>query len=274
MFNLIVSGQLKNERQGIINKGRVLEFTSDYLLEQYMPGGILDSDALLTLPTILMGEGTEDEKVWIGDLNKVDLRGTDYNLQYAVDPEIPPLTNRDIYSMASVLGIEPFEFHRNHWAIKEADLYKSLYHFKMQNIAKPKVFELSSQPTNSKLISFMMPFSPNFDTVYKDVKAVLEESGYSCKRADDMWVHSHIMTDILELICTSEVIICDLSRKNPNVFYEVGIAHSLGKEVILITQSHEDVPFDLRSIRYIHYLENAEGRAKLAVDVTTRIKSL
>lgn len=274
MFNLIVSGQLKNERQGIISKGRVLEYTSDYLIERYMPGGLLDSAAILTLPTILMNEGTEDERVWIGSLNKVDLRGTDYNLQYTIDLDIPPLKNRDIYSMADILGIESFEFHRNHWAIKEADLYKNLYHFKMQDVAKPKIFELSKQPSKSNLVSLMMPFSTDFDFVYKDVKATLEGSGYTCKRADDMWVHSHIMSDILELICTSAVIICDLSGKNPNVFYEAGIAHTLGKEVILITQSHEDVPFDLRSIRYIHYLNNAEGRAKLAADVMTRIKSL
>ena len=59
------------------------------------------------------------------------------------------------------------------------------------------------------------------------------------------------MHDILELISTSKVIICDLSGKNPNVFYEAGIAHTLGKEVILITQHESDVPFDLRPLRYI-----------------------
>ena len=106
------------------------------------------------------------------------------------------------------------------------------------------------------------------------MKATLEADGYQCQRADDMWVHDHIMTDIIELICTSAVVVCDLSGKNPNVFYEAGIAHTLGKEVILITQSHEDVPFDLRPIRYLNYLNNGEGRLKLASEILARVQSL
>ena len=55
------------------------------------------------------------------------------------------------------------------------------------------------------------------------------------------------------MICKSSVVVCDLTGKNANVFYEAGIAHSLGKDVILITQSADDVPFDLRHLRYIPY---------------------
>ena len=120
----------------------------------------------------------------------------------------------------------------------------------------------------------MMPFSGPFTSVYQDVKSVLEADGYQCQRADDMWVHAHIMTDIIELICTSAVIVCDLSGKNPNVFYEAGIAHTLGKEVVLITQSPEDVPFDLRPIRYLDYLNNGEGRARLAGDILARVQAV
>lgn len=89
-----------------------------------------------------------------------------------------------------------------------------------------------------------------------------------------MWNNHHIMADIIELICTSSVIVCDLTNKNPNVFYEAGIAHTLGKEVILITQSQDDVPFDLRSIRYIHYLGNEQGRNELAQNILNRVLSI
>ena len=50
----------------------------------------------------------------------------------------------------------------------------------------------------------------------------------------------------------SRIVICDFSERNPNVFYEVGIAHTLGKHVIPITQTPNDVPFDLQHPRYIH----------------------
>ena len=94
------------------------------------------------------------------------------------------------------------------------------------------------------------------------------------QRADNFWLHAHIMQDIIELICTSKVIICDLSGKNPNVFYETGIAHTLGKEVILITQHIDDVPFDLRALRFITYLNNEEGRARLAADILARLATV
>lgn len=158
--------------------------------------------------------------------------------------------------------------------MKDVDLFQVLYRAKSERRIAPKIFQLSEKPVNPKLVSFMMPFSGAFTSVYQDVKAAFEAAGYQCKRADDIWVHAHIMTDIIELICTSAVIVCDLSTKNPNVFYEAGIAHMLGKEVILITQSHDDVPFDLRPIRYLHYLNSGEGRAKLAGEVLTRVRDV
>ena len=58
--------------------------------------------------------------------------------------------------------------------------------------------------------------------------------------------------------------IADCTGRNPNVFYEIGIAHTLGRDVILITQNEADVPFDLRHLRYVQYLNNGEGREVLA----------
>lgn len=274
MFNLIISGGLGKERRGSIMAGRVFEYTSEELEERFKPSGNLDLAGVTALPTIFMNEGVGDEAATIGWLNRVERKGSDYQLHYSIDLEIPRMTNADISELASELQIESFEFHRNHWAIKDVDLFQVLYRHRVGKRISPTVFQLSDKPVNPKLVSFMMPFSGSFTSVYQDVKTVLEGSGYQCKRADDMWVHAHIMSDIIELICTSAVIVCDLSGKNPNVFYEAGIAHALGKEVILITQSHEDVPFDLRPIRYLDYLDNAEGRSKLTASILARVQAV
>lgn len=274
MFNLIVSGGLENERHGSIVAGRVFEFTQDEHEKFFKPDGMLNTAGVMALPTLFMGEGIKDEIARVGWLTQVERIGTDYQLRYSMDPDVPRMTNADIYELASDLRMDSFEFHRNHWSIKQVDLFQVLYRQNLGKRTKPTVFPLSEKPINPKLVSFMMPFSSPFTSVYQDVKAVLEVGGYQCERADDMWVASHIMTDIIELICTSAVIVCDLSTKNPNVFYEAGIAHTLGKEVILITQSHDDVPFDLRPIRYVPYLNNVEGRAKLADDVLARVKTV
>ena len=275
MFNLIVSNRLKDERSGLISAERVLEHTSAQTKAKFKPDGKLDILAVKSLPTIFMEEGTRNEVALIGWLTKVKHIGFDYQLHYSIDQDFPSMTNAKIVDMAADLEIyDNFEFSRNHWAIKDADLFQALYRQKIGQTPTPTVFKISSKPVDPKLISFMMPFSSEFTSVYDDVKEKLEDFGYWCQRADDMWIHSEIMTDIIELICTSTVIVCDLSNKNPNVFYEAGIAHTLGKEVILITQSDDDVPFDLRSFRYLKYLNNAEGRAKLASEVTKRVRNL
>lgn len=274
MFNLIVSGRVDHDRTGSIMASRVLGFTDDQIKARFKPDGKLDIEAVLSLPTIVMEEGHDDERVRIVSLNRVVRNGADYDLSYTVYPYLPKLTNADINALAKELHLHAWELRTNHWAIKDVDLFYVLLSDQAETTPKPAVFEISEKPKNPKLVSFMMPFSGPFTSVYQDLRTVLEVDGYECQRADDMWENAHIMTDIIELICTSAVIVCDLSNKNPNVFYEAGIAHALGKEVILITQSHDDVPFDLRSIRYLQYLNNGEGRAKLASEVLARVQSV
>ena len=100
----------------------------------------------------------------------------------------------------------------------------------------------------------LMPFAEEFDDVYKKfIKPVLEEVGFSVDRADDIESHQNILRDIVERIEKSDLIVADLTSANPNVFYELGLAHARGKPVILMTQSVEDVPFDLKSYRLLEY---------------------
>jgi len=68
--------------------------------------------------------------------------------------------------------------------------------------------------------------------------------------------------------------VCDFSGKNPNVFYEAGIAHTLGKHVVPITQSKQDIPFDLQHHRHAKYLNNGEGLEKLKQELYSRFVTL
>jgi hypothetical protein len=83
-----------------------------------------------------------------------------------------------------------------------------------------------------------------------------------------------VIQDVVALIDRSRIVVCDCTGRNPNVFYEAGIAHTLGREVILITQNDNDIPFDLRHIRYIRYLNNAEGRDTLMKALQARIETI
>lgn len=78
------------------------------------------------------------------------------------------------------------------------------------------------------------------------------------------------------MIETSHILIADITTRNPNVFYELGIAHALGQKVILMTQNKDDIPFDLLRFRHIIYEDNSDGyevlRAGLEGALTEALK--
>jgi hypothetical protein len=120
----------------------------------------------------------------------------------------------------------------------------------------------------------MMPFEAAFDEVYRSIQGAAAAANLRCRRADDMWEAPSIIQDIVSLIDRSRIVVCDCTGRNPNVFYEAGIAHTLGREVVLLTQNVADIPFDLRHLRFIHYLNNAEGREVMANALSARMRAL
>lgn len=128
--------------------------------------------------------------------------------------------------------------------------------------------------SKNDVIGVMMPFGGNFGPVYEAIKGACETTPLPASRSDEVWNHSVLINDILELINHSAVVICDLTGRNENVFYELGIAHAWGKPVIPITQNSDDVPFDLRHHRYLTYLNNKEGLGVLQRDLSSKLQSL
>ena len=139
----------------------------------------------------------------------------------------------------------------------------------------PNVFGYPKNDTvDFNLVSVMMPFLKEFDDVHQTIQNSCENVGLNSKRVDNMWDNSVVVQDIFDLICKSSIVIADFSKKNPNVFYEVGIAHTLGKEVIPIVQNIEDIPFDLGHHRVLKYHDNGEGRVELQKGLESRLKTL
>ncbi|PIO94617.1 hypothetical protein CBI55_08740 [Pseudomonas syringae] len=177
--------------------------------------------------------------------------------------------------MASLLGVDTRrsfgEFSRVHWAVKDVDLYHVLMVQQFDKRRFPKAFDLRPvQQVDPNLISAMMPFA-GFEAVWAGIQQVAQRNGMTAKRADNVWEHHEIIQDIVALIDDAAIIICDCTGRNANVFYEIGIAHALGKDLILITQSANDIPFDLLHHRYLAYLNNGEGMEKLMAELSTRI---
>ena len=138
----------------------------------------------------------------------------------------------------------------------------------------PSVFDIPKKAIVDEMVSAMMPFNMEFDNVLETIKEACSNVNMYCLRADDLWNNSTIIQDIFELIYCSSIVIVDFTGKNQNVFYEVGIAHTLGKNVIPITQSLDDIPFDLRHHRVLKYLNNREGIQTLKKDLENKLKIL
>lgn len=138
----------------------------------------------------------------------------------------------------------------------------------------PSVFEVPEGGVESDLIAVMTPFAPQFESVFDAIREAAAKAGYRVLRAKDIWQHSAVIQDVFSLVFKAHIIVCDFTGKNPNVFYEAGIAHTLGKHVVPITQAAADIPFDLQHHRYLPYLNNAEGRAELATGLAARFASL
>ena len=121
----------------------------------------------------------------------------------------------------------------------------------------------------------LMPFSPSRATrIYRIIGEIARDSGLIAKRADQIYGDNPIMEDIWGSLNESGFVIAECTGRNPNVFYELGIAHTLGKKVIIVTQREKDIPFDIRSFRYIKYEDNADGYRKLRDGLTQHIAAI
>lgn len=100
-----------------------------------------------------------------------------------------------------------------------------------------------------------MPFSPALHYFFLHLKEHIEQKhGHLCYRADQKFSTKPVREKISDYIADADMVIADCTGNNPNVLYEVGIAHALGKDVVLITQdSMDNVPSDIRLFEFIKY---------------------
>jgi hypothetical protein len=125
----------------------------------------------------------------------------------------------------------------------------------------------SSQATTPKPFVFvLMPFDPQFADIYKfGIKGAAEDVGAYAERLDEQLFGEGMLDRIFNQISKADVIVADMSGRTPNVFYEVGYAHALGKVVLLLTQKAGDIPFDLKHRQHTVYGGRIETlRAELA----------
>lgn len=137
------------------------------------------------------------------------------------------------------------------------------------------VFGRPNQPEIKTDVFVLMPFNEEMNNIYNNhIKELGKKLSLNIQRADDYYTSKPFMKKVWDGICASELVIADCTQKNPNVFYEIGIAHTLGKKVILIARSEDDIPSDIKQFDIILYDENTpDGTKKLIEKLTIFIKN-
>lgn len=117
---------------------------------------------------------------------------------------------------------------------------------------------------NQQLIFVLTSFHDELRDEFETVVQVGQELGFTVFRGDEKATKGDIFPQLLHLIASAKIVIANISGRNPNVFYELGIAHALDKPVILLAHSETNIPFDIRSKRIIFYKSNDDLRSQLS----------
>lgn len=122
----------------------------------------------------------------------------------------------------------------------------------------------------------VMQFTAEFDALYQEViKPTCEAFGYKCVRADDIFTSGLIIEDITSSIRDASVIVADITPNNPNVFYEVGYSHGLGKPTILLAdKTRENLPFDISGFRTVFYDNTIGGKSQIEERLRKHLENL
>jgi chaperonin GroEL len=129
---------------------------------------------------------------------------------------------------------------------------------------------------DDKLCFVLMPFGHPFDSYYqKIIKPAASDAGLATLRSDEIYSTKAIIKDIWARIWAARVIVADVTGRNPNVNYELGLCDALGVPAIIIAGNIEDVPFDYKHRRCILYSrEDAGWDDKLRTDLGNTIQAV
>lgn len=113
------------------------------------------------------------------------------------------------------------------------------------------------------LIFVLTPFHPTHKKQFEVIASVCSSLGLKAMRGDEEFVSGDVFPHILRLIARARIVVANVDGRNPNVFYELGIAHAMGKPTILVAPTPDDVPFDIRTKRLVLFESFDELREKL-----------
>jgi DNA-binding NarL/FixJ family response regulator len=176
----------------------------------------------------------------------------------------------DKHPTASIILISQFVNER--WIKKLAGLGDHYVFVEKGNTLFEDLRKRIDEVMRAKKCFVCMPFGGEFDELYQqDIRPALSELHLACERADEIQHNQNILLMIREHIAAARLVIAVMTGRNPNVYYEVGYAHGIGKEVVLLTQKVEDIPTDLKGYNHLVY---GSEKITLKSELQRRIEAL
>ena len=255
---------------------RLLEATDGELKSRFH-GNLAGLSEMLALVVAERYPGNDTQPAFISRIEQIEKRGM--NVHFRFEHLFDRFTSENVFSSGffdldiNSRGID--ESRRTHWAVKKGNLTEGALRLLNSQPKEqcPKAFKIESWPLGHLgHVAVMMPFTAEFHPVYDAVKLACGRLRLDALRVDEIYGPTHIINDVFRVIEQSKLVVRDLSGRNPNVLYETGLAHARNRDVVLIVQNDEDVPFDLRHIRYVRYLPNQQGLENLAKDLAETIR--
>lgn len=120
---------------------------------------------------------------------------------------------------------------------------------------------------DKKEVFVLTSFMEEHRETYSIIKNTCNELGLNCSKSDENFIEGDILRHILKKIVQSRIIIANVDGRNPNVFYELGIAHALGKPTIIVAKNKNKIPFDLTTKNIIFYQNKEELQKGLLIEI-------
>ncbi len=278
MFTIVVDSRGSGEDvttgfSGDMERKRLLEGTSSRLHARLAQLSDEDLEAyLVSCPVLWMPEHVQKQQTEYAHAGRFTrLRVDDRQVRYtfAPYPAFQPVPTTRLYELDPVFGFGPNGWHRTRMVAREEDMFELLGPDLVPPIVaqapseEPELFNITAR-AHDRLVCVMMPFNiPELMPVYEKLDQELTRTRIYCERADTDLGSRRIIDKIASLIFHADVVLCDFTGRNPNVFYEAGLAHGWSKKTIFLAEDGTDLPFDTRDQATIFYENDELGRRKL-----------
>ena len=127
-------------------------------------------------------------------------------------------------------------------------------------------------------IFVIMPFGGEFDAIYRSIfKEPLEHAGHVVSRADDPSgmgiIYENIHYEIVQGLWDADYVLADLTNDKPNVYYELGIAHTLNKRTIRVSQTVNNIPFNIFNQSVFQYWPESDTEYPVSNTILRQIQA-